>query len=860
MLRRCSAALGAKKLPNPGSSLLNPRSRRAQLRRAAALGAEAEAQFEGQAMFAELGGSSAQASANSSGGGVPRPFKSRKQRRGHHVRRVVGREVAERAKAMTDAEWESVPIEDKHAFTKYMSEVLRERPTEATEQQRRRYFETTMMDPRDLDPTRTVRDEYERLKMGLPVQLKDPQRSLGVSQAIFETGDASLFNPDNVDQLEEAMVQIKQVFADYTRQRREGVSTETARRKLANMLADLNLQTQRHLSHMFRYAEEKVRQAAREERKRQLQELHRLRQLILHPPAKTRKHAQTQQEEPRHLDTDGTASATPVTDAMEQFGSPSKDPVDALSSPSSPSPAAPSPSASPAELAKLKKRALLRKSLGKALGLELDVVETLIAELEAQEKFMQFCEVFARLTVARGFQHGPQDEGLDAYTESLRRLYSVDAQKLSTLDVVQYLAAKEEAHPVDWAKRWYERLVRIPLEHTPEFRRLEEIREGDKAALEAQAKQQRQASDSGSADKSEGSGAPVVAASAGHEAAKEAERVAAAGRTQQAVRLVEKMFMRPDDPRLKSLQEKRLRYIAYLQMERQIAQARANAKLFEGVEDTAEAEECHRLYTELMARKAKLTGLTAAASEQSTEGGTPQTTHAAGADVNVFQQDPEAAALFEKISRITHSVIRTYTKDARRRSKAAAKAEVLAKVVQQVSGAATPAAAAADGSGGGGGAAPRSEALRQLLQEKKDKVAQRLLNVLEADVKSDMEWLDAMNDAERPPLLPIPEGMSYVSAADVQAWKEVRDADNALSADPFRKNKKQFQPKLFGQPWQLPDKPLLFWGTGTRAVQQALEQAAGDAERRRRGEPLAPPYPCPENPWGWRLVKDILDD
>lgn len=834
MLRRCGAALTAKKLPNPGSSLLNPRSNRAKLRRAAALGEQKAAQFESQAMFAELGGSG-------NGSTAPRrSARSRRQRRSHHVRSVVGRDVAERAKTMTDAEWESVPMEDKHAFTKYLSEVLRERPTEATEQQRRRYFETTMLDPRDLDPNRTVQDEYERLKLGLPVQLKDPQRSLGVSQAIFDTGDASLFDPANVEQLEEAMVQIKQVFADYTRQRREGVSTETARRKLANMLADLNVQTQRHLSHMFKYAEEKVRQAAREERKRQLQELHRLRQLV-RSPSKGGK-------EPSP-----SSSATAATSSSPSLGDDKTTGVDAASAPQlgDGSSDASSATPSPATLAKTKKRALLRKSLSKALGMELDVVETLITELEAQEQFMQFCEVFARLTVARGFQHGPEDEGLDAYTESLRRLYSVDAKKLSTLDVVQYLAAKEEAHPVDWAKRWYERLVRIPLEHTPEFRRLEEIREGDTAALEL-----RSAAEAAEESGGNATGASEETSTPGHAAAKRAERMAAADRTQQAVRLVEKMFMRPDDPRLKSLQEKRLRYIAYLQMERQIAQARENAKLFDGVEDTAEAEECRRLYAQLMERKAKVSSLTVAATDEASADAGRESAEAKSTssfplkgvgkeEVNVFEQDAEAAALFEQISQITQSVIRTYTKDARRRSKAAAKAEVLAKVVRQVSG---------------GADAPRTDALRQLLQEKKDKVAQRLLNVLEADVKSDMAWLDAMDDAERPPLLPIPEGMSYVSAADVQAWKDIRDSDKALATDPFRKNKRQFQPKLFGQPWQVPDKPLLFWGTGTRAVQQALEQAAADAERRRRGEPLAPPYPCPENPWGWRLVKDILDD
>ncbi|KAG5496328.1 hypothetical protein JKF63_02630 [Porcisia hertigi] len=839
MLRFCSAALAAAKLPNPGSSLLNPRSYRAKVRRAAALGEQQKNAFEQQAMFAEIGGPGRSSAALPRPSSSPRTAKSRKQRRGHHVRQVVGKDVAERAKSMTDAEWESVPMSEKHAFTKYMSELLREHPTEATEQQRRRYFETTMADPRDFDPNHTVRDEYERLKMGLPVQLKDPQRSLGVSQAIFESGDASLFNPDKVDALEEAMVQIKQVFTDYVRQRREGVSTETARRKLANMLADLNVETQRHLSHMFKYAEERVRHEAREERKRQLSELQRLRRLV----SSSSRHRSVALSESAIPSCSATASRPDDGTCSLASSSAADGGLDVSHDVTLPPPAA---------LARTKKRAALKRSLGKALGLEVDVVESLIAELEAQEKFMQFCEVFARLTVSSGFRHGPDDEGLDAYTESLKRLYSVDANKLSTLDVVQYLAAKEEAHPVDWAKRWYERLVRIPLEHTPEYRRLEAIRDGDTAALELQARAER------------GADAPV---SAGHEAAMEAERAAAGERARQAVRLVEKMFMRPDDPRLKSLHERRLRYIAYLQMERQIAQARENAKIFEGVEATAEAEECRRLYAQLMERKKGLTALgdtvdtaTAPTSEASSSESTNRSgaaiatavataNSATAANANVFEHDAEAAELFERISRITQTVIRTYSRETRRRSKAAAKAAVFTRVMQHVG------LTNADGSRAG-----HAEELQRLLQEKKEKVAQRLLNVLESDVKSDLEWLDAMDEAERPPLLPIPEGMSYVSAADVQAWKEVRDADKAISADPFRKNKKHFQPKLFGQPWQLPDKPLLFWGTGTRAVQQALEHAADDAERRRRGEPLAPPYPCPENPWGWRLVKDILDD
>ena len=58
----------------------------------------------------------------------------------------------------------------------------------------------------------------------------------------------------------------------------------------------------------------------------------------------------------------------------------------------------------------------------------------------------------------------------------------------------------------------------------------------------------------------------------------------------------------------------------------------------------------------------------------------------------------------------------------------------------------------------------------------------------------------------------------------------------------------------------MPDKPILFWGTGAIAVQQALRQAADDAAKRRQGEsPLPPPYPTAENPFGWRVRHDPLD-
>ncbi|EPY24960.1 hypothetical protein STCU_06918, partial [Strigomonas culicis] len=436
------AAPGRGPMPGPGSSLLNPRSQRAKLRQARALGAHQQQQLEAQALFADIGGS---------GSGVPAARvrrdaaggkgKTARQRRSHHAH-LVGKDVAERAKAMTDAEWESVPMEDKHAFSKYMAGLLRERPTEASEQQRRRYFETTMMDPRELNPDATVQDNYQRLKMGLPFELKETQHTLGVSQALYDSAEASLFDPANVVELENAMLHVKQVFADYMRKRREGTSTEAERRQLAHLTADLNVETQKHLANMFKYAEERLRRTAMEERQQQLAELLRLREAV----AQKKRH--TPQPPPE---------AAPA--ATEEEG------------------------AAPAQPRRSAKRAQLKKSISAAIGIDVDVVDSMLREMHAQEEFMQFCEVFARLTLGTGFTHTARDEGLEAYTESLRSLYSVDANRLSTLDVVQYMAAKDAVPPVEWARRWYEQAILVPLQHTPEYKRLEAIRQADMEAL-----------------------------------------------------------------------------------------------------------------------------------------------------------------------------------------------------------------------------------------------------------------------------------------------------------------------------------------------------------------------------------------
>ncbi|KAG8342760.1 hypothetical protein TRVL_06412 [Trypanosoma vivax] len=751
MRKALMALRRADRLPSPGSSLLNPRSQRAKLRKMVATHKAQQSYFEQQALHAELGNVS----------NTQRP-RSRRERSKETVRHV-GRGVAEQAKHMTDSEWESVSLEDKHAFAKYMHTMLREHPTETTEQQRRRYFETTMADMRDFDPRKTVHDEYERIKLGLPVQLKNPQYSLGVSQAIYDTADASLFDPENAHRLENAMMHVKQVFSDYVRKKREGVSTEAERRQLANMTAELNLETQKHLANMFKYAEMRLRQVELEERHRQLAEIERLRKVA------QRKGGERQlKNKSKGL-------------RMEK----------------------------------------LKRMLKRAVGLDMDVAETVLKEMRAREEFLQFCEVFTRLTLGSGFQHTSRDETVSAYAENLRKLYSMDAGRLGTLDVVQYHAAREGSHPVDWAKRWYEKALLLPLQSTPEYKQLIEIQEGGKVLTE-------QVGDSAGLTNAH---------------ARLAESEAARVKTQKVVNIVEKMFMDPEDKRLESLHEKRLKYLAHMQMERQIRRVRENAKLFDGVENTPEAAQCRELYEKIMQRRAFLSQSLSPSSGSSggTELATSDTQPAASEPslFNVYDDD-EASALFEKIREITLRVIRTRQVE----SAAEAKARTLNRIVRGLKG----------------GAMSMAEQLRALHQQRKEKITARLLGIIESDVKAEMEWLENMEEAERPPLLPIPEKMSYVSAADVQAWREVREEDAQKAANPFERRQQTFQPQLFGQTWRVPDRPLLFWGTGVSAVQQALKHAAEDAERKRNGAPLVPPYPCAENPWGWRLAKDVLDD
>jgi hypothetical protein len=461
------------------------------------------------------------------------------------------------------------------------------------------------------------------------------------------------------------------------------------------------------------------------------------------------------------------------------------------------------------------------------------VAHTIIVEMSAQEKFLQFCEVLCRMTSGSGFQHTRADEGLDSYTATMAKLYSVDRDQLATLDAVQYMASLGKVAPVEWAKRWYEKALLVPLQKTPEYQTLQRIQEEEDQQRKGAAAEQ--TDDVRGATRQAASGASSL--SDGSSTSNALVVNPAAVRTREVVNLVEKMFVPSTAEQLKTLHEKRLRYLVYTQMESQIKKARRNAKLFAGVEHLPEAEKCRELYKLLEARKAEL-GIPTGSPSPPLTMGSPSSSNV---PENAFD-DPEIQRLFGEISAIVRSVIKRIAVS----SAAKRKADQAKRVVDAVRG------------------GDVASALRQSHEDRKRQVQERMLRILEKDVREDMAWVEQFEEAERPPLLPLPEPMSYVSAADVLAWKDLRE-DRAQSAgSPFPHMKKSdsaaaFQPTLMGQPWSIPDKPMIFWGTGTRAVAQALQQAAEDAERRRNGEASVPPYPCAENPWGWRVADDILD-
>lgn len=779
---------------------------------------------------------------------------------------------------MTDTDWEHVPLADKHAFTQYMAEVLREHPTQTTEQQRRRYFETTMIDPRDLHPEGSVADPLERVKMGLPVKLQRPRYALGVPHAVYDISDASMFDPKESEALEDFMKQVKQVFADYVKHRREGRSTEAERRRLAHMTREFHEQTNQHLANLFKYAEVKIRQVAKEERLEQLTRLAALkRQLQREKNKKKKLKLECEREDDGEAGDSGGEGSTAgegevlSTQAYEK----------AVGS---------------AGGYRKSRSVRLQRFLRSALGVDPDVARTLWKELESQTRLMQFCEVLARLTLHRGFEHTPSDEGLDAYTERIKKIYSVDAQQWGTLEVVQYLAAKESSPPVEWAARWYERLLLIPLQATPEYRRLQAIRQeeiealalekakektAEGAALPACGRESDPISASTQSSSAEAAAKPVEGESTtlkgedSHRLAIDFTRVATEVKEQKVVELVEKMFVSPEDPRLSTVHEQRLRYLAYVQMQEQIQQARHNAKRFAGVENSEEAKQCRKLYEALLERgrlyrKSKKAGTEEALVDaEASDSAAPALVEPhEPLPADLFIHDPEAVHIFEKIQRIVLDVIAQYSDQSPSKAAAEQRLHRLQSTAEKLKNRLEEASPSAK--------------MEESLHAEREAFVHRLLSIAEKDIQAEMQWIQGMEEAERPPLLPVPEeGMSYVSAAEVLAWKEEREAQRSRQRSPFAASQRRrelqqqqqtsgsegglttgvFSASFLGQPWEIPDKPTLFWGTGTKAVQQALEEAATEANYRRNSESvLPPPYPCAANPWGWRLVKDILDD
>jgi hypothetical protein len=698
--------------------------------------------------------------------------------------------IADRVKTMSDADWEAVPGREKQLFNGYIAKQIKEHPTAVTEQQRRRFYETTMHDPAAEDPARTVKDTVERIRLGLPTQVVGDRRKLGVTDAMYEKGDASLFDPDDAHRIENAVTEVKQMFVDYVQMKKAGLSTELQRRKLAKASEELNYQTQKHLAHMFKYAENKVQNVILDERQKQLRRIAAVRAAM----AKAKSGKRAARKQPSSLEPSATKPEREAA-VKTQFGG----------------------TGGGNKVKRLKRSAAVKRVLRDTYGLDVDTANAVWGQIQAQERFLQLCEVMCRMTLGRGFHHTSADENLDAYTAKLRDIYSADPQRLGTVDAVQYLAATEGVAPVDWATRWFQKALLLPMQTTPEFREVKRIEEEeDRLAKEAGVKPKDATSTLADVDSNTAScdaASPSTSALAA---------TPARNATRKATSLVEKLFLPPSDPRLATTQEKRLRYIAHLHMESQIRRLRQNARLFEGAETTEEADRCRSLYAQIAERRATLEKEDPAA--------------------NAFL-DPQVRGWFEEIQGICNAFIKQRMGD----SAAAGRAERAARIADSLS-AGRPELVAAE--------------LREVKQRRKREQVERMLRLLERDVREDMTWVQNMQEADRPEPLPIPEPMSYIGAADVIHWRSVREKDHAERANPFQKVPPSgFKAKLFGQPWNIPDKPMLFWGTGTGAVQQALKHAAEDAAQQ-RGDGVAglpPPFPCAENPWGWRLRRDVLD-
>jgi len=584
------------------------------------------------------------------------------------------------------------------------------------------------------------------------------------------------------------MTNLKQIFADYTRKKREGVSTEAERREIAALSETLNRETQQHLANLFKHADHRLQEMIRSEKEEQL--------LHLRNVASAMKNAKRKQRSATAGEADDTATANPLR----------------LTS----------------------KKARLRALMRNAYGLDSDVAATILRNLRAQENFLEVCEVMLRMTVGTGFSHTSKDESLDAYIKSLRDLYSMNPETFATVDFVKFLAALEHAAPLEWAKRWYEKALLIPLQSTTEYQALRRVQEEEESRARMLIQEhQKQQKDTEETSSQTPGGTESETASIPHDALV-AQEIASSAATQEknVIQLADKMFLRPDDERLASIHEKRLRYLAFLQVESQISRAREHSKRFAGVEHLPEAERCRELYRKIQERKNQVA------------------TGSATGDDAVFS-DVEVQNWFHEI----HDIVKKTIRDLNRKNAADRKAEQIARIINLLKG---------------GSGAPNdpvetpAEAAQRLLNERRTAAMEKILSMVERDVEEDVKWMDALQETERPPLLPIPEPMSYVSASDVAAWQSIREERQRQAGSPFKKQSdamaSHFRPSLLGVEWSLPDKPLLFWGTGVTALQQALKHAADDAAHMRDGQSLPPAYPCAENPWGWRLAKDILDD
>ena len=717
------------------------------------------------------------------GGGGAGQSQSRRSRQRSRVARAGGA-VAQDAKIMSDHEWQSVSIADKHVFVQHMKQRLQSHPSTVSEQERRRFYETTELDPRIFEnPSETVDDPDERVRLGLPTLMANfGAGSLGVSQSVYDDADAHLFDPNQAHRIESAMESTKQQFIDYIQLRRGGKPTEGIRRALAHASQDLNLATQKHLANMFRLAEQRVQETLLSERRRQLQHIARIRSMM------QKKHISQEKKKQK------------------------------ISSKNRPGEILIGKASTKSTLSRRKR--LEAKTLREVYGVDLPAAEMMWKHMAANERFLRLCEVITRMTKGVGFQHSENDEKLDEYVERLRDVYSVDASRLARVDAVQFVAAQAGVHPVDWARRWYERAMLLPLQMTPEYREVVRMATDEAESMKLETDERRN-----EAEKSKGQ--PQVAGCS--------SKGVMCDVTEGATSLIQKMFLNPNDPRLRATHEKRLRYIAFLHMESQIRRMRANAKLFEGVEHTTEAAECRKLMEQINEKKQHLL---------------KQLDAQESSDVEGVWRDPEIRSLFEKIQQIAQSFI----KETIAQSKLEQRAEKALRISRLLQG--------REVDSGVDKVAETAKAARQLRNEKRREQTMRILQLLETDIREDATWLANLQEAERPPLLQEPEAMGYIGASDVLAWKHAADKQQQNRASPFRNsNQGAFSSSLFGQSWDIPTKPVLFWGTGSAAVTQALQVAVEEAEAKRQGRSvLPPPYPTADNPWGWRLRFDPLED